>query len=524
MKALKRVGRALFLDPFAVRLCLMVVLLFTAVPAIQVFLGAYVKILLAWGGAVLLCDLFTRRRALRNRYAGFFVLFVLCYAVSILLNRSAGLAGNVSELCYIILFFFVLFAYDPDGSTERVAWEARTLMRVFTVVTVLLALLSLATFLLSFNYNYPVQVTPEYAECVFFGVQDNRLYGIYNPNTGSMLNLLSSMFSLLLLATGVRVGERVAHVANLLLQYLCLALTLSRTAWYMYAIFAVLFAFFVPARSAKGGAVKPLWRMVVRVAGGVLSAVVILTLSMPLRGLLADAPEKLGWTVPASVVESLESRVDLQRNGATEEDLPNSPTTPSNPADPSKPSSPTNPSSLVVQRSDREDEGGVLTGRQYLWKGGVKAFLDHPLFGVTHKGLFEAVKPYIPEEWQQFVHGGGLHSMVFMVLACSGATGFLVLLSFLIVSGGRALKWMWRRRGERTAVLTNGLTVILITILGTEMLESRLLYVVTIFGMLFWTLYGYTMRLVDACEPERAARGGVYNRLAGAVEEKRRRG
>ena len=511
MKALKWVGRTLFLDPFAVRLCLIAVLTFTAVPAVQAFLGIYVKLLLAWGGAVLVCDLFTKRRALRNRYAGFFALFVACYAVSILLNRSAGLAGNVSELCYIVLFFFVLFAYDPDGSTERAAFEVRTLARVFILLTALLSLLSLATFLFSFNYNYPQSITADYGESVFFGIQDNRLYGLYNPNTGSMLNLLSSMFSLLLLALGVRVGERVAQVANLLLQYVCLALTLSRTAWYMYAVFVVLFVFFVmphPQKAQKP--LKPLVRTALRAGVAAVGVAVILLLSTPLRGLLAGAPAALGWTVPESVIDSLGTRVELQKNGEVAEG--------ENASDPNAAGGDT--TSLITQRGERTDEGGVLTGRQYLWKGGFHAFLDHPLFGVTHKGLFEAVKPYIPANWQQFVKGGGLHNMFFMVLACSGGAGVIVLIGFLAVSGGRALKWMWRRRGERSAVLMNGLTVMLITILGAEMLESRLLYVVTVFGALFWSLYGYAMRLVDACEPERAAKTGVYNRLM----EKRRRG
>lgn len=511
MKALKWVGRTLFLDPFAVRLCLIVMLTFTAVPTIQAFLGGYVKLLLAWGGAVLLCDLFTKRRALRNRYAGFLALFVLCYGVSIWLNRAAGLAGNVSELCYIVLFFFVLFAYDPDGSTERVAFEVRTLARVFIVLTAVLSLLSLTTFFFSFNYNYSQDVTADYSENVFFGVQDNRLYGLYNPNTGSMLNLLSSMFSLLLLALGVRVGERVAQIANLLLQYVCLALTVSRTAWYMYAVFVVLFALFVMPLSQKAEtARKPLVRTGVRAGAAVVGVAVILFLSTPLRGLLADAPERLGWTVPESVIGSLSERVELYKNGESAEG--------DAPADSNAAHG--NTTSLITQRGERTDDGGILTGRQYLWKGGIRAFLDHPLFGTTHKGVFEAVKPYVPAEWQQFVQGGGLHNMFFMVLACSGGTGTVVLVGFLVTSGVRALKWMWRRRGERAAVLTNGLTVMLITVLGTEMLESRLLYVVTIFGALFWTLYGYAMRLVDACEPERAAESGVYNRLM----EKRRRG
>lgn len=500
MKALKWVGRTLFLDPFAVRLCLMVTLLFTTIPPVKAVVGPYIKVLLAWGAVVLVADLFTRRRALRNRYAGFLALFVSSYAVSIAFNLSVDVVGNLSELAYMILFFFVLFAYDPDGSLERVMWEIRTLAWVFIVVTALMTLGCLFTFVFSINYHYVVDTGANYTDIVAFGMMDNRLYGLYNPNAGSVLNLLSSAFSLLLLVHGVRRWEQVALGVNLVLQYVCLLLTLSRTSWYMYVVFMALFVFFVAPW--RGIAQRPRVREWARAGGTVLVAALLILLSTPVKTVLIQIPSAVQSVLP--------------------EDFGKSETPSSGDESPDNPLQSTPSGTDATVGREEDEEGGVLTGRQYLWKGGWEAFLRQPFFGTTHGGLYDATADFISDYWHRYVHSGGLHNMAFMVLACSGGVGFLILLSFLLFSGGRALKWLWRRRGDRSTALCNGLIIMLLTILGIEMFESRLLYMVTIFGVMFWMLYGYTMRLVDACEPEKAARGGAYNRLLRRFAEKGR--
>lgn len=499
MKAWKWVGRTLFLDPFAVRLCLVVVLLFTTIPPVKAVVGPYIKVLLAWGAVVLVADLFTRRRALRNRYAGFLALFTGSYAISILLNRSAGLVGNVSELAYMILFFFVLFAYDPDGSPERVKWEICTLSRVFVVITALTTLVCLATFVFSINFHYVVETGANYDDVVAFGMMDNRLYGLYNPNAGSMLNLLSSAFSLLLMVHGVRRWERVALGINLVLQYVCLLLTLSRTSWYMYVVFMTLFAFFVvPWHEVVR---RPRVCELARTGGTVLVAALLILLATPVKTVLVQIPSAVQSVLPEDFGKNETPSISNESPGGPLQSTPSG-------------------TDATVNRQE-DEEGGLLTGRQYLWKSGWEAFLRQPLFGTTHGGLYDATADFISDYWHRYVHSGGLHNMAFMVLACSGGVGFLVLLSFLLLSGVRALKWLWRRRGDRSAALCNGLIVMLLTILGTEMFESRLLYVVTVFGAVFWVLYGYAMRLVDACEPEKAARSGLANRWH-AFWEKRR--
>lgn len=95
------------------KLIFLVATLFTAMPFVHDYLGRYIKILLAWGAVILLHDLLTKRLCVRNRYAGFFVLFIAAYAVTVLLNRQLNFSANFSQLAYMILFMFGFAAYDP---------------------------------------------------------------------------------------------------------------------------------------------------------------------------------------------------------------------------------------------------------------------------------------------------------------------------------------------------------------------------------------------------------------------------
>lgn len=497
MKTLKWVGRTLFFEPFAIRLAMMITLLFSSIPPVHAVIGPYVKLLLVWGAAVMMTDLFTRRRALRNRYAGFLALFVLAYIVSILLNRASGMSENISMLAYTVVFFFVLFAYDPDGSPERLAWEVKVLARVFVLITALFALVCFGTFLLSIKHWYVEQTTAEYSTVVVIGMSGNRLFGLYSANTGSTLNLLSSVFSLLLLSTGKpRPVARVAHGLNLALQYFCLLLTLSRTSWFMYAFFIALFVFFV--LPTRGGSRRPRVAEGVKAAVAVTAAALVILLSVPVKAVLAYAPGVVQTLLATDATPSVDGGT------AVDPDV-----------EPSKPITP-----VEIERPGDENVGGVLTGRTYLWYGGLQAFFQHPLFGTTRAGLHDAAADHIPEVWRVNLLRGGLHNIALMVLACSGGVGFVIMLGFVLLSGGRALKWMWQRRGDRAAMLCNILIALIFTILGIEMFESRILYTTTIFGAIFWMFYGYAMQLVDACEPEKAACTGAYNRLARRLSER----
>ena len=404
-------------------LCLCV--LFTAIPFVHAAIGGYVKVFLVWGALVLAADWRTRRWVKAPGIL-WLALFAAAYLLTLFFNRVA----DVAALSYMLLFFFVL--YPPGGGEE----EVRLLLWVFCGVTALFALVCLVTFLLQIQYKTTLY-TAGYPVPVVIGVSDNRLHGLYNCNTGSTLNLLSSAFSLLLLKTAGRWG-RVFHGGNLVLQYLCLLLTLSRAAWYMYIVFVFLYLLVTLPRRRWLAAV---------------AAVLVVLLAGPVKVGLSYLPAAVGAPTDRSrMAETAESdRVDLSRLENTE-------------------------------------EVGVFTGRTELWQGGWRAFLKQPLFGTSYRRLYAAAAPYVPERWLPNLQRGGLHNMPLTVLVCSGGVGAALLLAFFARTGWRVVR-NWRRLSP----LARGIAITLLCLLGVELMEARLLYSTTVFGFVFWTMYGYLM-------------------------------
>lgn len=447
---MKRIGqtllRLLFLEPLALKLALMVTLLFTAIPLVHAVLGGYVKLFLVWGALVWLTNRLARRRVSRSVWL--LGLFALAYGVTLWLNRATTpLSANLSGLAYMLLFFFVLFPCEAD--TARAGQEVRLLLGVFCGVTCLFTVACLVTFVLQIQYKTTVRIAADYLTPVIIGMSDNRLHGLYNCNTGSTLNLLSSAFSLLLLTEGTGRAGKVFHGVNLVLQYVCLLLTLSRAAWYMYVVFAFLYVLFLlPWR----------WSALSRGMLAVGVALLVVGLSVPVKAVMSYVP---------AAVESLATEPAGDTPASTEED-----------------------DRVDISRLEDTDEVGVFTGRTELWYGGWRAFQAKPFFGTSREGLYAAAAPYVAERWLPNLHRGGLHNMPLTVLVCSGGVGFALLLAFLLVTGTRAVRG-WRGMPP----LARGLLLLLVCLLGVELMEARLLYSATIFGFVFWTVYGYALRL-----------------------------
>lgn len=464
-RMLKGLWQIFLCDPLPLKAAFTVTMLFAAIPPIHAYIGGYIRLFLLWGAAVAVKDLFTRRRLFRQRGWWLLALFTLSYCVTVLVNRErVGISANLSGLLYMLLFFFVLY---PCGK-EEAERELPVLARIVTAVTGLFCVACLVTFLWGINYSGTVRIHPDYDTPVIIGVLDHRLYGLYNCNTGSSLNLLSSLFSLLLLRRGVGKGERAAHIVNLVLQYICLVLTLSRTAWYMYLVCGALAVFFLLPRLPLGR------RWLAEGVQGVCAlaaAGLLLVLSVPVKWGMSYMPAIIGSasgeTAPAGAAAiPLTVRADV---------------TP-----------------VPVERIEDFDEVGLLSDRPQLWQGGWDAFLEHPLFGVSGGGMYDAVAPHVVEWMRGNLHRGGLHSMPLTVLVCSGGVGAVLAAVFLLLTGWRVGAAMWRRRGTDSLLLGAGL--ILLAILGNELMEARLLYSTTVFGCLFWIMQGYGVCLAEGSD------------------------
>ncbi|WP_434309611.1 O-antigen ligase family protein [Hominifimenecus sp. rT4P-3] len=424
-----------------------VVLFLKAIPYLDWQISPYIRLLLIPGALLIGWDFF-RGAKLWSRPMWLLAAFCGVYGITAFLNRGAGFSANLKSTIYMALTFYLFYGHDRKREFCQVKKEARCLGNLFVVGSFLVSLVCFYTFLFSVNRIY---VSGE--NIGYLGMWDERLWGLYNANTGGAINAISLIASAALWKTAGK-GKRVLKIwygLNSVLQFVCLALTYSRTSMYSL-ILAVGFGilFFGTGKWEKKAKDFRLRRWAIRAGAAILSALVMVGAFPAVREGVSYLPRLISEETAESGYFSTPEMV-------------------------------------------AEHRGGVLTGRPILWKAGGRAFLEAPVFGVGRENLYEKTVSYLSDpSWSPDLKAGGVHNGYLTVLISSGLVGSLFFLGFWLWNG----KNVWGQlviSQEKTESLFLFGMIFLVMMLIMEFFEARVLYQVNLFMSLFWMGAGYVM-------------------------------
>lgn len=471
MKSAKGVASFLIkdvvLNRFYIKVVFLIMTLLTSVPFIHNVLGSYTKLLLAWGFVIIVYDFFTKRLFLKNKYSLILLLFLVLYAITILIGDRAMLWGNISQWCYMAVFFFVFLPVDSDMPERKVKSELSVLFNIFVCITFVFSVYCFATFCIWYSQTY----TAINEVKVYLGVVDGRLWGLYNPNAGGMLNLISIALSMFFVFTVKKKGLKILYIINSVLQLFCLVLTQSRSSFYAMIVFAIIFCFFTAGKWAKEmtqilfkkDRFKTQLKIAARLFMTVLVTVILVYSYEPIRQSLQAIPNTI-----SSFFQSPDPGNDTEEEDKT------------------------------IGRFEVEENrpGGFLTGRTDLWRGGWQVFKNNPVMGVSYESIAKETEPYVDKMWHTTLNKGRLHNIYITILVASGSTGFIVLAVFALLS---AIKLF--RGAVETMKKPNLYFIIIIGLIVSnyvaEMVEARILYNVSVFSVFFWIIYGYGMYFAE---------------------------
>lgn len=472
------------LTGFNFKVLMIVMTMMTAVPYLHYKLGGYVKFILVYGILVCLWQLFHK-----STYAKFklkpcllLVAFSLCYLITIFLNKDLYFKANFQQLVYMSVFFFLMYIDMQLRPIKDIQKEIRRISLLFIAITFVFACICFYTFLRQFYYLYVVPTSHAYYR---FGVSENRLWGLYNPNTGSSLNVLSILFTLLYAGTTPKEKKRFIYVIgaiNVILQYWCMILTDSRTAYYgLIIVLSLLISFTIMKRNIGSGKGQ---RFVLSTLAIPVTAVFIFVVS--------DITE-LGLSYLPGIMESIFgesfSLKDMEPAGSVHWLT-------------------VNPISLAISAVDvnRLPESGsdFLTGRSQIWKAGFEVFKENFVFGIGREGIAytvpEKLSGGIENSLSNDIYTGGLHNIYLTVLVSSGVIGFTVFAIFIFINIFSALKKLFY--SNKIDVYFVMCTAITLFFFVSEIFEARILYQVSIFNVMFWCVIGYLFSMIQNKESE----------------------
>lgn len=451
-------------------------MILSAVPFIHESFSSYIKILLGAGYLLLLGDVLLGCHIRKTKYLWVLGGFAAAYLVTIILNRHSMFSENIKALLYMILIFALLYGYDIERNPEAVRKEMRMVYHTFLAGTFLTGSVCLFTYAFTYNIRYLIG-----DNIMHIGMFDNRLWGLYNPNTGATLTTVSIFICLVFFFHEKKILLKIFYVVNLIIQSACLILTGSRAPIFaavlgmgaLLGITAVQQSWFV--READKNKVKTGSKVTRGILVGCVSVVLITGIGSVARTGLSYVPPMLRDT-PISGTVVLKRLQEQKKNLIKKKQTKKKP--------------------IDLRRKEKEEarKGGLLTGRGELWRAGIEGWKEAPIFGLGREGIYERCKGYLSDKtWEASLSYGGLHNIFLTILTASGIVGFLIFILFVILTLKDMLWYIFKKKGlcKQPYFALNLVTLLMFAI--TEMLEARILYRVGIFYVLFWMIYGYAM-------------------------------
>ena len=476
-KALKKCDS--IFNPFIFKICILVMTLLTSVPFIHMYLGKYVKIFLLYGILSLIYLVFRKgiRTVFKDKPGVLLIAFCVCYGVTVLLNRSSNFSENASALVYMSVFFCLFFIFTLPLEETAIRKEYKVLSCIIIIFTFIFALINFFMFAFKIGGSYMTN-----DQIMYYGMYDNRLWGLYNANTNSMLCDISIVLSLgFILDSGHRIKTKVFCFANAVFEFICLLLTGSRAALYtLYVTVALIIFLWVVKKDDK----KEFKKNIKGLVAGVLSAVLLFVSSYAIKYVVSYVP---------SICGNVMYMVSLGKNSdSSQEDSPNN-------------------KWISLEREDltrleevEERPGGILTGRTDLWQAGVKAFSKSPLFGIGRENVYSYAKDYLKSDlWAKNLKVGGLHNIYLTILVSSGISGFVLMAVFALMSLFKMAKLLFKEKKCDIWFIVSLAMIVLFYV--TEFVEARILNQVGIFYVIFWIYLGLTYALANRSEKTKEA-------------------
>lgn len=432
-----------------------------AVPYLHEKTGPYIKLFLVWGAVLVFMELVrTKGKMLWDKSVLLLLLFCFFYGVTILVTRNREMGQSINGLIYMGMTFLLVFC--PQQGLGREAFLKDVKAVVCTVIggTFLFSAACIVTYILQINIKYTAEGTVAY-----IGMYDHRLWGLYNPNVGATLAVVSLVLTAFAIVEIQKRWFRIFAACNLAIQFVMIILAASRTVTYGTLAFLFFFLVYLLPRISPsqfrnagfGGLLKK----------AAVSGVVVIGLFLVVQAGTRGFGQMTKW------LQNQAEAAELQEAIAG--------------------SAGTGVLAAATNRTDVgvDSKGGILNGRQYIWQAGIYVWKQAPVLGVTKEAIYRVGRNQVEIlTFRRAFRRGGLHNIYLTVLAASGIVGFCTLLLLLLYG----IKRIWKYSKTIDRIYGNGwylaAAFLVVLYLGMECFEARILYELNINFLLFWTMAG----------------------------------
>lgn len=349
------------------------------------------------GSLIILIDFIWTIRAHKiKKYDLLLILFLIVMLVSSVANIKYGIFGNIKLLMWQVIFFFLVFQFAKDYGYNR--WF-KIAEKVLVLSWFAIILISLSMFVTKYGIKIPIQY--KYYP-VRIGWLGNRLFGIFtDPNFGAVTSIVVIFIEIKnLVQKRTALVFRLLTYLNILIQFLFIILSGSRTAEITLIALVFIFTFFIFKQSKVISGVSSIKQYSLAFVLSMLSVFLLVGISY--------ATEKTVVYLPKAY-SKVQNDNSSKKSEKKKEDVTTS-----------------------LARPDTES-GDVSNRRFELWSSTIEIAKKSPLVGGSPAYYIQFAHDRVP---YTLMGQDNLtaHNLFFLVLAATGGLGVLIFFVFLIRS------------------------------------------------------------------------------------------
>ncbi len=446
--------------------CLVTVMMLSTIAIISPYTTELNVLLLLWGGIYFIYDFFNKKTCLNSRHKIFLIIYMIIFAISIIVNFKNNPMDNIKTFVYTGFFLFVLYSYDSKGnSVKNASNELININNIVIFISSITGLIALFMFisLIQFTYNDITQG--------FVYPKSPALWGLYvNPNSGGMVATLSIILTVSNIYLYKHSSKRILskftfsyYIFNIIIQWLYLVLCNSRGAT-LSLLSAILFITFYKSYNKFNLRFKVFKSVIFALLISFVVAIGYTTLNTLSKTTLAYIPQ---------YVEKISSNSNI--NSDSEEDI-----------------------EITL---DREIQSGhISTGRAEIWSYGLNTLKLSPLFGHGPGNIGLAKQQLYPNDTSKYVTTNNMHNGYIQILLANGILGLATFSIFIILIAKDSLKVIFIRKSYIDLDERNLTVLILAPILAIAvngMFENVILLTQSYITTLLWIYMGYLSLSID---------------------------
>lgn len=425
-----------------------------------------------FGFLIIIIDFFTKRIFWQQKNVIWLMFFLIACLISSIINAKYGIFGNIRNLIWMAISFFLLYPVDYKRTTNEIKGEIKFIGDILISVWFMACSISLVMFILQIGFY--VDVYPD--SFCRIGFLEGRLFGIFeDPNYAAIVSFVVIIFSVFRIKYVSRKWFKVFYCINIFINFCYLVLSGSRTAE-VSAIFIVFFvSYFIFLRKFKDKKINAIVKQFFLIIVSVLCSFILIFGFVFTRKTVSYLPE---FVISRFKSENVAEPRIRKHVDTTREDVNNS--------------------------------TDISNCRFKIWLSAIELFKSKPIFGTSPRNMRIYAKEAFPNGFIA-QRSYAVHNAYLDILTSTGIFGAIFLIVFFLKYFIYVFKFLFLKLNSKYYYMVLFNFVIVTAIAISAFFLSEIVFVNTIGVLLFWLNLGYSCYFIEqdlSCEASiKLARG-----------------